>query len=181
MQRREVLRTLGALALGPLVAPLSATDRLALGARLHGRLRVPRDLRVLSPAQAALTAALADTLLPRTDTPGALDAGAVEFFDLLLDEWHTDEERMALLAGLDQFDERCLGATGARYAEAPVASREAFLATVDGAEGPAGSAEAAWARLRQVTIFAWGTSKPVLEGPLQTPIIPGRFDGCVPV
>ncbi len=179
MQRRDLLRTLGAAALGSLLAPLSPEERLALGRRLHARLAPRAELRLLDREQAALVTALADTLLPRDDTPGALDAGAVEFYDLLLAEWHTFEEREAHLAGLRDLDARCRAATGTGYAAASPESRAAFLATVDGSEGPAGSAEAAWARLRAVTIFAWSTSQPILEGPFKSPLIPGRFDGCI--
>src|SRR5436309_379224 len=101
MQRREALRFLGAATLAPLLAPLSARERWALGLELHRKLASGAAGQALSAPQLAQVRALADAILPRTDTPGAVDVGAPEFVDLLLAEWYPDDERQRLLAGLD--------------------------------------------------------------------------------
>lgn len=181
MQRRDVLRSLGAMALGPMLAPVSGAERYLLGVRLHEAAQGPP--RALTGAQAALVAALADTIIPRTDTPGALDTGAVPFFDRLLAEWHTESERRELLAGLDALDARCREATGFPYAELPPGARAGFLGPIDAAAAQAepGSPEAAYGRIRQCTIYAFLTSQPIREGVFRNQVIPGRFDGCIPV
>ncbi|MGH7559947.1 MAG: gluconate 2-dehydrogenase subunit 3 family protein [Gemmatimonadales bacterium] len=180
MQRRELLRSLGALAL-PALVPLPAGDRWELGRAIHRTVQ-GTSLRVLDRAQAALATALADTILPRTDTPGALDAGAVEFLDRLLADWHTDTERQDFLTGLNALDARCRQAMGVSFAELDGARRAEFLTPVDAAEAgrDATTPEAAYARLKSTVVFAFLTSRAVREGVLRTPIIPGRFDGCIP-
>ena len=184
MRRRDVLRSLGALALGPLLAPLSPGQRMRLGAALHARPDAASGrLAVLDARQAALVLAIADTVLPRTDTPGALDAGVVEFLDRLLDGWHTEVERKQLLAGLEAFDTRCREATGRTFDALDEAGRTGVLSGIDGTTRGAapGTAESFYGRLKEVTVFAFLTSKPVQEAVFKTPIIPGRFEGCVPV
>jgi hypothetical protein len=184
MRRRDVLRSLSALALGPLLAPLSAAQRMRIGTGLHARPNAAAGARleVLDARQAALVLAIADTVLPRTDTPGALDAGVVEFLDRLLAAWHTGLERTQFLAGLEAFDVQCREATGKAFEALDGAGRAGFLSGVDGAPRGAapGTSHAFYARLKEVTVFAYLTSKPVQEAVFKTPIIPGRFEGCIP-
>ena len=181
MQRRDALRFLGAATLAPLLTPLSARERWALGRRLHAQLAAGQAARALSPSQWAQLRALADTILPRTDTPGALDVGAPEFVDLLLAEWYSDADRERLLAGLDALEARCREAKGKPFAELDERGRGEFLATVDGVRGQPGSAEDSYSKLKDQLVFGFLTSKPIAELIRTTPIIPGRFDGCVPL
>ncbi len=182
MHRREVLSFLGAAALAPLVAPLSPEERWSLGARLHQRiLGGPAAGRALGAAQMAQVSALADTILPRTDTPGAVEVGVPAFVDLLLAEWYPDAERQELVSGLDALDARCREAQGKPLAELDRAGRASFLGGVDGHPGPKGSPEAAYRKLKEAMVFGYLTSRPVAELVRTTPIIPARFDGCIPV
>jgi hypothetical protein len=181
MDRRDVLRYLGLTALAPLVEPLSPAARWDLGERLHRATDGARQAgRALSTPQMAEVRALADTILPRTDTPGALDVRAPEFVDLLLAEWYPDNERRQLLAGLDALTARCRAARGKALAELDAAGRAAFVGTVDGTPGDPATAEWSYARLKDGIVFAWLTSEPIARIASPLPVIPGRFDGCVP-
>lgn len=182
MQRREVLAFLGAAALAPLLAPLSPERRWAVGAELHTRLVAATGAgRALSAARMALVTALADATLPRTDTPGAVDVQVPAFVDLLLAEWYPEDEKRDLLAGLDALDARARSSGGKPFAELDAAGRATVLAAVDGKDGAAGTAEGAWRRLKDAMVFGFLTSKPIAATMNTMPIIPGRFDGCVPL
>lgn len=181
MHRRHILRVLGTAALAPLVAPLPARERWAAGATLHDRAARQTGGRALSPAQTALVTALADAVIPHTDTPGAVDVGAPAFVDLLLAEWYPDRERQDILMGIDAWDARCRDAQGDSFAALDGPARSAFLTKVDAETGPAGSPAAAYSAIKSAIVFGYVTSKPVAESHRTMPIIPGRFDGCVPV
>ena len=182
MQRREVLGFLGAAALAPLLVPLSPERRWAVGAELHARLAGATGAgRALKAARMAQVTALAVTPHPRTDTPGAVDVGVPAFVDLLLAEWYPDDEKRDLLAGLDALDARARSSGGKPFADLDAAGRAAVLAAVDGKDGAAGTAEGAWRRLKEAMVFGFLTSKPIATTINTTPIIPGRFDGCVPL
>jgi hypothetical protein len=182
MDRRDALRLIGATVLSPLLTPLSAEERWAFGTQLHRRVaRGARAGQALSAAQMAEVRSLADTILPRTDTPGALDVGAPEFFDLLLAEWYSDNDKEALLRGLDALTERCRGENGKAIAELEPDARAAFALSVDGKRGDLSSPEGAYARMKENLVFAFLTSEPIGKMTSTMPIRPGRFDGCVPV
>ena len=181
MQRREALRWLGAATLAPLLAPLSARSRWEAGRRLHHALQAGQAARALSGAQLAQLRAMADAILPRTDTPGALDVGAPEFVDLLLAEWYSDEERQRYLSGVDALEARCRDAHGRTFVELDAAARTTFLSGIDGRRGELGSPEGTYSRLKDQLVFAFLTARPIAELTRTTPIIPGRFDGCLPL
>ena len=168
MQRREVLRLLAGSAASLALAPLTPTERLQLGAALHAS---PRAGNALDHAQRALVTELVETILPRTDTPGALDAGVPEFIDRMLAWWFTGDER-------DQF---VRGLAAIQTSLASTTSKTAVFTALDSASAPGpGSPEEAWARLKSMTVYGYFTSKLVQEDVLHTVITPGRYAGCVP-
>lgn len=182
MDRRDALRVLGAAFLSPLINPLTAEERWDLGTSLHRRIaRGARAGEALTAAQMAEVRALADTIIPRTDTPGAVDVGAPEFFDLLLAEWYSDSDREALVRGLDALTEKCRAEHGKSIADLDGETRRAFALSVDGRRGALESPEGAYARTKENLVFAFLTSEPIGKLTSTMPIRPGRFDGCVPV
>src|SRR5262245_49136491 len=106
MQRREVLRLLAGSAASMALAPLAPSERLQLGAALHAETRAGGALDL---PQRALVSDLAETIMPRTDTPGALDAGVPEFIDRMLAWWFTGEERDQFLRGLSSLQAKLAG------------------------------------------------------------------------
>jgi hypothetical protein len=182
MDRRDVLRLIGASVLTPFLNPLTAEQRWTFVADLHRRIiRGAQAGQALTAAQMAEVRALADTILPRTDTPGALDVGAPEFFDLLLAEWYSDSDKDALVRGLDTLTEKCRAERGKPTAELDPDARLAFALSMDGKRGELSSPEGAYARMKENLVFAFLTSEPISKLTSTTPIRPGRFDGCIPV
>lgn len=114
---------------------------------------------------------LSDTIIPRTDTPGALDADVPAFIARILAWWDTAEERDRFLSGLSAIGERLRNSR----------DRTAALTALDNAAKPApASAEEAWARLKSMVVYGYFTSRLVQQDVLHTVVLPGRFDGCVP-
>lgn len=64
--------------------------------------------RTLTAEQLALVSSLVDHIIPRTDTPGAKDAGVPQFIDALLTDHYRAPERNRLLAGLQGVNVRSL-------------------------------------------------------------------------
>jgi hypothetical protein len=86
---------------------------------------------LLDPATTALLTAIADTLIPRTDTPGAVDAKVPATFDALDARLGHAAHRSAYLAALTAIDAEAKAKAGKPFALLPAAQRKAVLKAYD--------------------------------------------------
>jgi len=87
----------------------------------------------LSAARFATLTALADTILPKTDSPGAVEVGVPKMVDALLGTWASPERRVALTEALDRVDAAAKKQKGKAFVALKPAERLAFLAPYDAA------------------------------------------------
>lgn len=170
ISRREAMRRAALLA-GVAVSPAwwTAVDRVRpLAQTAH-----------LPAAQAATVRAMADRLLPRTDTPGASDVGVPAFIDLLYGEFMTDTERTLLTDGLEAVDAAGRAASGAAFSTLPAAQQDRVLRTL--AQAEEGQPGGFFRLFRSATILGYFTSEEVGRNVLHYDPIPGRYDACVPI
>jgi len=80
----------------------------------------------LTAAQLALIGTIADTILPRTDTPSATDVGVPAFVNVIVSENYTDTDRTAFVTGLEAIDTHMKA-----NAADPIGSLEALAAELD--------------------------------------------------
>jgi hypothetical protein len=59
-----------------------------------------------TPAQRKIVAAMTEVVIPRTDTPGAIDAGVPNYIELMAAHWLNDEEKAIFAAGLQDMEVR---------------------------------------------------------------------------
>lgn len=188
MHRRELVGYLGAVLTIPFL-PRSAEAAIAISERLHREIDIP--FRTLNPTQRAIVTEIADLIIPRTDTPSASDVKVPEFIDLILTEWATDDERAKFLAGLDQIDARSVKyaasqpAAGvqtppARFGELTGAQKAGLVNEFDASREEKEGVGPAFARLKQLTVYGYFTSKPVQEGILKERMFFDGYHGNVP-
>jgi hypothetical protein len=178
MQRRELLTLVGAVALTPVLSPLSAEQRLEIGRALHARLGA-LALRVLTPAQNAAVVAVAEGIIPRTDTPGATDARVSEFVDLLLAGYYKDEEKGKLLKGIDAIDAEAIALGGKSFADSTPATQQVLLERWDRSESGPETATAAFKKLKGLTIYGYFTSEIAVKEVTKPILFHPAFEGCV--
>jgi gluconate 2-dehydrogenase gamma chain len=189
VDRREFLESIAGLS--ALLPGLSLEQAFAQG--VHARAAGAVAPRTLSAAQDATVTAVAEILLPQTETVGATQVGVNRFIDLLLTESMLPTERDRFLEGLAAIDARSRALCGAPLASARHEDQLALIRALDEQLPPRGptkaeqalldrqpvSAERGYALLKQLAVFAYFTSEPVAKGLINAPIIPGRYDGCV--
>src|ERR1041385_7621354 len=100
MDRREALQLL----MGGAVFQLASPKLFASLRSARVLLDTQATLRTLNPQQNALVTAVAETILPKSDTVGATEAGTSQFVDMILTEWYTENERTIFLNGLADVD-----------------------------------------------------------------------------
>ena len=108
MNRREFMQCAAMLSAGTTLAPtgwaLSEEQSKYLASRDPYIDQVSPEL--FSEAQRGAVTAAADLTIPRTDTPGAVDAGVPRFIELMVADWLTDDERIGFVAGIDDLNAR---------------------------------------------------------------------------
>ncbi len=139
--------------------------------------------RLLTQAQGELLATLCEHILPRTDTPGARDAGVHEFIDLELSLAGGDDQLKAT-GGLDWIDRRATELHGSSFValggEQQVARLEEISDENKDHEPELVAGVAFFSDLKRRTLFAFYTSKVGRTEALGLPdrVRVERFRGC---
>ena len=90
-----------------------------------------RDLLVLNDQQDDLIKAIADTILPKTESPSASDVKVDRFLDLLLQDVFEEEIKLKFLLGLSEFDADCKNTTGSGFVALNESDRHDYLKKID--------------------------------------------------
>lgn len=144
--------------------------------------KAPAAPALLSSEALALTAVLAEHIIPATDTPGALAVGAHRTIDHMLLACATASEQQSFIAGLERVDALALAADGKRFRALPAKRRVALLTALDGGTAPFSSEDQRFFRkLKSYTLFAYYTSEAGSTLELAYLPVPGGFKGNFPV
>ena len=170
ISRREAIRRAALLA-GIVLSPewLPAVDLAAPAAQALS----------LTPAQGAIVTAIADRIIPRTDTPGAAEVGVPAFIGLLYGQFMTEAERQMLTSGLAEVEAAANATHGASFATLTAERQDALLRGIARAEE---SRDEGFFRLiRSATVLGYFTSEQVGKNVLNYDPVPGRYDSCIPI
>ncbi len=139
----------------------------------------------LTPDQAQTIRAVADVIIPKTDTPGAIDVGVPGFIDQMLKEVYSKEDQDRFIAGLTTFEEGALKA-GDAFVDMDLEAQLAYLKSV---HDPAVEAQKKGElkerpfilMVKELTLLGFFTSEPGATQVLQYNPVPGAYQGCVPL
>jgi hypothetical protein len=166
--RRSMLEGLGAL------IGVAALPAQALAAKA-GKKAAPR---LLDAPTTALVTALADTLIPRTDTPGAVQVGVPAKFDSLLRDWANAAHRAAHLAALAAVDAAAKAKTGKGFALLPASQRLVFLKAYDAQQF---ASNADYAKLKDLLVALYYFSEAGASVELRYEHAPGVWEASIPL
>jgi hypothetical protein len=76
----------------------------------------------------ATVTAIAELIIPQTDTPGAKAVRVNQFIDVILAEWYSDEDRAKFLAGLVDVDVRTQLGFGEKFVDVSPLQQDCILA-----------------------------------------------------
>jgi gluconate 2-dehydrogenase gamma chain len=181
MDRRDALRLLATGA----ALQLAPRNLLVALREARAQLTTPVALRTLNPHQDATVKAMAELILPKTDTPGATDVGAGEFID-----------RTRFLNGLSEVDLHTRDLFGKNFVEASPDQQAEILAWLGEkmtAEADVmgtgrqrrgssrGSSASFYPMLRRLTLTAYYTSEAGATEELHFQVIPDSHAGCAAI
>ena len=178
MDRREAVRLLGAFAAVPFL-PGSAKDA-SIAERVHEALQGSPSFRTFDPGQQELVARLVDAIIPRTDTPGALDVRVPEFIDHVVTDWASEPERRILLDGLADVDARARSLGAGTFVGLDPTRQAALLRMLDVERAATSGAGHAFGQVKSLAVYGYFTSEAVQRDVLRTRMFFTAFDGCAP-
>ncbi|MEO8114164.1 MAG: gluconate 2-dehydrogenase subunit 3 family protein [Phenylobacterium sp.] len=199
MTRRQAALTFGALWTALVIPPEARAQATLTWAP-----------QALTPAQARVLDAVAELIVPATDTPGARQAGVPQFVDRAVGNYCTPADAQAIRAGLDRIDADARAAYGVGFAALTPAQQAALLAGYE-AEGRGPRAPVAVGRgetetglanqpspnpasrmtppkgppflpvLKDLVTVGYFTSELGATRAVRYDPVPGAFRGCVPL
>lgn len=185
IDRRTLLQRLMVLAGAAALAPTFSLDALA----------ADTSPRLLNAVQFALLSAVADTMIPVTDTPGAIAAGVPRAFDALLRNWASPERRTALIGALKAIDSVSKQTEKQPFAKLSPTKRHALLTAYDASALKAAAPKPgktsfwaepnvvnpAYAKLKELIVVLFYLSEVGLTNELQYEHTPGSWGPSIPI
>lgn len=146
----------------------------------------------LTEDQAQLISTLVDTLLPKTETPGALDMKVDMFIDLVFANLFNKQAQEAMLTEMKGFDVLATENFGTKFVNLSVKDRNEFLkeqesgspkyngqvwGTAVGVQEPVGF----YRTIKSLALWGYFTSEEIGKNILNYDPIPGEYLGCIPL
>lgn len=178
MERRELLK---------MIAAATGAAMIGIPAFVYGQAPVPNEKSAFSEADVAKLDEIAETILPRTKTPGAKDAGLGAFMARFVTDCYTPEYQAIFREGLADIDQRA----GGRFVSLSPEARTELLRSLDTDAGKRINAMGVatgepqrkpvklhyFTLIKQLVIFGFFTSKVGATEVLRYVAVPGRYDG----
>ncbi|MFK8022136.1 MAG: gluconate 2-dehydrogenase subunit 3 family protein [Pseudomonadales bacterium] len=187
MNRRDFLQCAALITVGASQAPkgwaLSEEQNTFLAAQPPYVNRVARNF--FTEAQRNQIAAMAELIIPKTDTPGAIDAEVPTFIEGMVATWFNDQERDHFMRGLTGVNERAKGFLNLSQAEQVNLLENLESEASDAPWYQFGNTLRVWdseapfiCQLKELTILGFMLSETAGQSILR-PEIMGAFDGSV--
>jgi hypothetical protein len=143
--------------------------------------------------QAALIAEIAETILPKTKTPGAKDMGVPQFIDVMVKETMDEAGQKELVAGLDAFEKDVELQFGHSFLKLSPEKKIECITKIDKDKPRSGLSmwgiplendppkPTFFKTIKGLTLFGFYTSEDIGKNILVYDPVPGEFQGCIPL
>jgi len=168
MNRRELLK---------LIAAATGCAMIGLPKFAYSYDNPPEPNNDFTDEEVAKLDEIAETIIPRTNTPGAKDAGCGPFIAQYVTDCYSPEDQVRFREGLVALDRR----TNGRFMEMTPEARADLFRTLHAEAKASASKEAStkphyFTMFKQLTLFAFFTSEVGATQVLRYVAIPGRFE-----
>lgn len=129
---------------------------------------------------------VAETILPKTNTPGAKDAAVGAFMTVMVNDCYDKNDQKIFHEGIKKLDEASEKANSAGFMKASAEQRTSLLTALDKEakeyqknkkkEDP----NHYFTMMKQLTLLGFFTSKPGATEALRHVAVPGKYDGAYP-
>jgi len=184
MQRRDALKRITWMSGGVLSAPIVSGILQGCQADTDPDW-IPQ---ALTEDQATLVAEICETIIPKTDTPGAKDAFVHRYIDIMLQDLFEEEDKNRFMAELDEFAQAAKEKYGKAFEKLEEAQKIEMLQTYESAAQTETVAQRGsepetpfFTAIKQLTLAGYFTSEVGCKENLVYVKIPGKFEACQPL
>ena len=146
----------------------------------------------LNEEQAGTISALVDTILPQTETPGALDMKVDIFIDKVFGELYDKAGQSWVLDEITKLNDRCADQYGSTFTGLTDQQRASFLSELEseypkynssvwgtavGEQEPVGF----YRSVKTMALWGYFTSEEIGKNVLNYDPVPGEYKGCIPL
>lgn len=141
---------------------------------------------VFSPDNITFLDEVAETILPKTKTPGAKDAEVGKFMTVMVNDSYDEKDQGIFHEGMKKLDEACKKIHGHGFMKAEAGHRKELLTVLDkeakdfAKNKKKDDPNHYFTMMKQLTLLGYFTSKPALTEAFDYHAVPGRYDGAVP-
>lgn len=178
MERRELLKMIALATGGVFIGGELLLSGCKNPSTLGGATFSEDDIRFLDE--------VGETILPKTNTPGAKDAAIGSFMTVMVNDCYTADDQKIFHQGIGQLNEECKKLHQVDFLAATPEQRTSLLTQLDGAARENAKSKKKedpnhyFTMMKQLTLFGFFTSKPGATEVLRHIAVPGRFDGAFP-
>jgi hypothetical protein len=189
MERREALKkTL--LALG---YTISVPSLISIFESCNNNSSLTWQPQFFSSDQATIIGELAETILPKTKTPGAKDLKIDQFIDRMIKQVFSPEDQQLFLKGMDAFEAEAKEVNGKIFMDSSPEQRNKLLTKLEQETekmppsiwGFSLNKDAApltfYRKMKELTLLGYFTSKEIGKEMLVYDPVPGSYKGDIPL
>ena len=188
MDRRKAIRKTGLVAVTSVVVP----SYLAMLQSCQTESPLDWQPEFFTSDEARFISSLLDMILPRTDTPGALDVKADLFIDKVIAQTYDADAQQKMRSEMSDFNEMCQTKYGKTFAKLEESERTAVLEEAEAENGkfsgsvwgtPVGDQQPIgfYRRMKSLALWAYFTSEEIGKNVLNYDPIPQAYLGCIPL
>ena len=188
MNRRKAIRNTGVF----LGAAVATPSLIVLLNACKSEPRLDWQPQFFTVEEANFISTLVDMILPKTDTPGALDVNVDIFLDRIFAQTYDEKGQKKIRADIAQFNADCEKNHGAIFAKL---SNEKQISVLNAAEKSSGKfGRSVWGKgiedkgfigfyrsIKSMAIWAYFTSEKMGKEVLNYDPVPGDYKGCIPL
>jgi hypothetical protein len=171
--RRGALKALVFASAGMVLIPSCMSDR-SKSSILLKKIAITGD-------DEALIAALCETILPKTTTPGAKELSSHLFVLTMVDDCRTKEEQDKFIKGLADFKSFSASTGKKDFTSAAAEERKKILQALMSSAEKESDLMAFFNTTKGLTIQSYTASEYFMKNIQVYELVPGRYHGCVPV
>ena len=139
--------------------------------------------KFLKKDEVSCISSIAETLLPKTETPGALDIHVPEFIDLMLADNYSLKDQKAFQTDLENFQQKAWRRFNRGFEKCSEGDKTILLTEEEDQSMDIYHKtyqKSFYLIIKELTLLGYFTSEYVMTNMLDYHPVPGKYEGCVP-